>query len=151
MQHGSLELSQVLFDVRVLPAGDPEVKSEPVTAGPAGMVTKGLGHPQRYMVDYWVDPRGVEATPLANGGQQRTIEVTQVVYDDEGIRENYSDTPFQITMTAAEAQGALRDGIELRQQIDLPRGKGYLRVAVHDVASGRIGTAEIPVDVTGKP
>lgn len=146
MQHGSLELSQVIFDVRVLPEGDPEVKSEPVTPGPAGMVTRGLSHPHRYMVDYWIDPRGVEGKALPNGGQQREIEVTQVAYDDEGIRANYTDVPFEVTMTASEAQQALRDGIPLHQQIDLPKGKGFLRVAVHDLESGRIGTVEIPVD-----
>jgi VWFA-related protein len=36
MQHGSLELSQVNFDVRLLPGSDPAVKEETMTPGPAG-------------------------------------------------------------------------------------------------------------------
>ena len=147
MQHGSLELSQVNFEVRVLPASSPEVKGEPVTPGAAGTYAGSLKKPQRYMVDYWVDPRGVEGKPLANGMQERDIEVTQVVYDDEGIRENYTDVPLGVTLSAAELERARSQGIELHQQIDLPEGKGYLRVGVHDLVSGRIGTVEIPVDV----
>lgn len=147
MQHGSLALSQVNFDVRVLPVGDPEVKNEPATPGPAGMVTKGLKHSRRYMVDYWVDPRGVDDKLLPDGKQERDIEVTQVVYDDEGIRENYTDVPLGVTMSQAEVQKAQTQGIELHQQIDLPEGKGFLRMGIHDLISGRIGTVEIPVDV----
>jgi hypothetical protein len=147
MQHGSPELSQVTFDVRVLPASDPEVKGEAVTAGPAGMITKDLKHPQRYMVDYWVDPRGLDGKPLPNGLQERDIEVTQVAYGSEGIRENYTDVPLGVRLSPANLEQAQTQGIELHQQIDLPEGRGFLRVGVHDMISGRIGTVEIPVDV----
>ncbi|HEY6444952.1 MAG TPA: VWA domain-containing protein [Acidobacteriaceae bacterium] len=147
MQHGSPELSQVIFDVRVLPASDPEVKGEVVTAGPAGMITKDLKHTERYMVDYWVDPRGLDGKPLPKGLQERDIEVTQVAYGSEGIRENYTDVPVSVTLSPAKLEEAQREGVELHQQIDLPEGKGYLRIGVHDMISGRIGTVEIPVDV----
>lgn len=147
MQHGSMELSQVIFEVRVVPASDPEVSAEKPTQGPAGMVTKGLKHPQRYMVDYWVDPREVDAKPTADGRQERDIEVTQVAYDSEGIRENFTDTPMGVNLTPADVQKALQAGIPLHQEIDLPEGKGFLRVGVHDLVSGRIGTVEVPVDV----
>ncbi|MGC2636287.1 MAG: VWA domain-containing protein [Acidobacteriaceae bacterium] len=147
MQHGSPELSQVIFEVRLLPASDPEVKGETVTPGPAGLVTKDVKHPQRYMVDYWVDPRGLDDKPLPNGLQDRDIEVTQVAYDSEGIRENYTDVPLGVTLSPAKLEQARTHGIELHQQIDLPEGRGFLRVGVHDLISGRIGTVEIPVDV----
>ena len=147
MQHGSLELSQVNFDVRVLPEGDPEVQSEPVTPGPAGDMTEKMKHAQRYMVDYWVDPRGLEKTKLPDGRLESRVEVTQVAYDQEGIRENYNDTGMTIDLTPQQETQDLQAGLPLHEQIDLPRGKGYLRVGVRDVTSGRIGTVEIPVTV----
>jgi len=147
MQHGSLELSQVNFDVRVLPEGDPEVQGEPVTPGPAGDMTEKMKHAQRYMVDYWVDPRGLEKTKLPDGRLESRVEVTQVAYDQEGIRENYNDTGMTIDLTPQQETQDLQAGLPLHEQIDLPRGKGYLRVGVRDVTSGRIGTVEIPVTV----
>jgi len=35
----------------------------------------------------------------------------------------------------------------MHQEIDLPEGQVYLRIGVHDILSGRIGTVEIPVTV----
>jgi hypothetical protein len=102
------------------------------------------------MVDYWIDPQSVEDKPLPSGGQHAETEVTQVAYDSEGIRRNYTDTPFEVNMTAAEARNAMHAGIPLHLQIDLPQGKGFLRVGVHDLQSGRIGTVEIPIEVKNR-
>ncbi|MGC2621313.1 MAG: hypothetical protein WA414_19875, partial [Acidobacteriaceae bacterium] len=147
MQHGTLPLSQVLFDVRVLPVSDPEVKAEPVTAGPAGGMAKNMKRAQRYMVDYWVDPRSLEHAALPNGKQQTQLEVTEVAYDDEGIRLNYADRGFSLKLTAQQSAQDLRAGLALHEQIDLPPGKVWLRLGVHDLVSGRIGTVEVLVDV----
>jgi hypothetical protein len=147
MQHGSLPLSQVMFDVRVLPATDAAVKAEPVTAGPAGGTAKNLKHGQRYMVDYWVDPRGLDHKAMPNGKQQTQVEVTEVAYDEEGIRLNYADRGFSVDLTPQETARNLQGGLALHEQIDLPPGKDWLRVGVHDLLSGRIGTVEVLVDV----
>jgi hypothetical protein len=147
MQHGTLPLSQVMFDVRVLPVSDPAVNAEPVTAGPAGGMAKNLKHGQRYMVDFWVDPRGLDHNALPDGKQQTQVEVTEVAYDDEGIRQNYADRGFSLDLTPQQAARNLQAGLALHEQIDLPPGKVYLRVGVHDLLSGRIGTVEVLVDV----
>jgi VWFA-related protein len=147
MQHGTLPLSQVMFDVRVLPVTDPAVMAEPVTAGPAGDMAKNMKRAQRYMVDYWVDSRSLDHNALPNGKQQTQVEVTEVAYDDEGIRQNYADRGFSLDLTPQEAARNLQAGLALHEQIDLPPGKVYLRVGVHDLLSGRIGTVEVLVDV----
>jgi VWFA-related protein len=145
MQHGSPSLSQVIFDVRVLPATDPAVKNEPAPQGPAGAMAANLKNPQRYVIDYWIDPRGLDHKTLPDGSIESQVELTEVAYDDEGIRTNYADQALSLTQTAQQAATALHGGLGVHEEIDLPPGRVYLRVGVHDILSGRIGTAEIPV------
>jgi VWFA-related protein len=149
MQRGSPSLSQVIFNVRVLPASDPAVKNEPAAQGPAGSMAGTLKNPQRYVIDYWIDPRGLDHKTLPDGSIESQVELTEVAYDDEGVRANYADQGLSLTQTAQQAEKSLTGGLGVHEQIDLPPGRIYLRVGVHDLLSGRIGTAEIPV-VAGK-
>ena len=149
MQHGSPSLAQVVFDVRVLPATDPTVKNELPAQGPAGAMAATLKKPQRYIVDYWIDPRGLDQKTLPDGSVESQVELTEVAYDEEGIRMNYADQALGLKQTSGQAAQSLHTGIGVHEQIDLPPGRMYLRVGVHDLVSGRIGTAEIPV-VTGQ-
>ena len=146
MQHGTPPLSQVIFNVRVLPEGDPEVKSDTVAPGPAGATAASLKKPRRYMVDYWIDTRTLEHKTLPDGKLQMQVELTEVAYDDEGIRENYADRALELDQTQQQAAlAATRGGLPLHEQIDLPAGNVYIRVGVHDLLSGSIGTLEIPI------
>ncbi len=147
MQHGTLPLSQVTFEVRILPEGDPALGGEKATLERAAATPTGLKHPTHYLVDYWIDPREVDAKLLPDGKQHREIELTQVAYNDEGIRVNYTDIGLGVDLTDAQAAQAEHGGIRLHQEIDLPAGQDYLRVGVHDLLSGRIGTVEVPVGV----
>lgn len=151
MQHGTPPLSQVLFKVRVLPAGDPDLKTEVAASGPAGALASGLKKPQRYMVDFWIDPRTLEHTTSADGKVQSQVELTEVAYDEEGIRQNYADRALSIGQSPEQAAMAQQSGLPLHEQIDLPAGNVYLRIGVHDLFSGSIGTVEIPVVAGRKP
>jgi len=145
MQPGVLPQSQVLFQVRVVPAGDPALQGEKISPEPAGALAKTLKPPpQRYVADYSIDPRGFDANTLADGRMHREIEVTQVAYDADGARLNYTDQGFAIDTPAARSA---EQGIRLHQEIDLPAGKILFRIGVRDVSSGRIGTVEIPLEV----
>jgi hypothetical protein len=57
MQHGVLPLSQVPFQVRIVPASDPAVKDIKLSPDPAGGMAKTLKPPiQRYVADFTIDP-----------------------------------------------------------------------------------------------
>lgn len=150
MQHGVLPQSQVLFQVRVVPAGDPAVKDEPVSPQPVGALVRSLKPPLvRYVVDYTIDPRGFEFKDLPDGRQHRELGLTQVAYDSEGLRLNYTDGGFGVDTAPVVISGADagKQSIRLHQEIDLPVGAVYLRIGVHDLISGRIGNVEIPLRV----
>jgi hypothetical protein len=78
-----------------------------------------------------------------DGRRHTEVELTQVVYDVEGLRQNYTDVGLGVDTPAAQDH----DGIHLHQEIDLPAGKVYLRIGVHDLIGGQIGTVEIPLVV----
>ena len=104
MQHGVLPQSQVLFKVRLLPAGDPELKGEKLSPEPAGALVKTLKPPlQRYVADFTIDPRGFDSRPLSDGRVHREMELTQVAYDAEGIRLNYTDGGFEVDTPPAQS------------------------------------------------
>ena len=145
MQHGTPSLALVVFKVRVLPAGDPALGNETATAGPAGQMAAQLKNPRRFIVDFWIDPRGLDHKTMPDGSQQSQVELTEVAYDVGGIRVNYVDQALGVTQTREQAARSLEAGLPLHAQIDLPAQNTYLRVGVHDMLSGRIGTLEIPV------
>jgi VWFA-related protein len=144
MQHGVLPLSQVPFQVRVVPATDPVVKDVKLSPDPAGSLAKSLKPPvQRYVADFTIDPDGLGSRVLPDGRRHTEVELTQVAYDVEGLRENYTDAGLGVDTPPAQEH----DGIHLHQEIDLPAGKVYLRIGVHDLIGGHIGTVEIPLEV----
>ncbi len=146
MLHGSLPLSQVIFEVRVLPAGDPALHGVQPAAGPAGKPEKPLQEPvRRYMIDYSIDPHRLAFAELPDGKLRAELEVAQAVYDVDGKRVNYSDTGLEVDLTAQDLARAMRLGIPVHEEIDLPAGDVYVRMGVRDATSGRLGTVEIGV------
>ena len=153
MQRGAPELSEVLFRARVHPADAATVKTVAATAGavgPDGAMASQLKNPARYVVDYWVHPERLEMSTLPDGRRQAKVELTEVVYNRLGIRQNYADTGLEVDLTPADAQQDQRDGIHLQQPIDVPAGEVmFLRLGVRDIASGRIGTLEMALNAGG--
>ncbi len=148
LQRGAPPLSQIVFEARVLSADDPAAKAVKVAAGPAGEMAQTLKAPvRRYLVDFAIDPHAIAWTALPNSGAHADIEVAMVAWDADGKRLNYTDHAFAANLDPAESKKALSSGLPLHQEIDLPAGTIYLRVAVRDRASGRIGSMEIPLRV----
>lgn len=153
MQHGVLPQSAVLFQVRIVPASDPAVKGEAISPQPAGSLVQSLKPPLvRYVADYTLDPADFMFRTLPDGRQHREMELTQVAYYPEGQRINYTDGLFGVD-TAPIPENVTdwtgRQGIRMHQEIDLPAGNLFLRIGVHDLLSGRIGTLEVPLKVVG--
>jgi hypothetical protein len=145
LQHGTLPVCQVPFTVRVIPvADDPDGQNAAVGAEGGGLLAaKVKGRVTRYVAEFSIDPAGVDFRALPDGRQHREIELTQVLYDPEGIRINYNDFGMGFDSTT-EASG---EPIHLSQQIDVPAGQSYLRLGVSDLLSGKIGTLEIALNV----
>jgi hypothetical protein len=55
---------------------------------------------------------------------------------------------FEIKLNPALYQQVARLGLPMHQEIDLPPGHIFLRVVLHDMDGGLIGSSEIPLSVT---
>jgi hypothetical protein len=67
-----------------------------------------------------------------------------IAYDLDGRRVNYLDRGFQMGLRPEQYAGILANGIPIRLALDLPPHRVFLRIAVHDLASGKVGSIEIP-------
>jgi hypothetical protein len=150
MEPGIPPLSQVIFEARVLAAGDPALHGLQPTPGAAGKPTEPLKGPvTRYFVDYSIDPHQLELKDLPDGRRQAELEITQELYDGAGQRVNSTDAGLEVTLTPAQMAVDLKTGVRVRQEIDVPGENVSLRLGVRDASSGRIGTVEVPVGRTG--
>ena len=146
--HGAPPSTQILFQARVLPAGDPLLQGTKIPAGPGGELNASLKGPlQRLVVDLTVDPHTLHYDSTPDGALHSQVEFMLVAYDGDSHRINYLDKGFQLNLMAAQIQQTMQTGIRIRLPLDLPAGQFSLRIAVHDLAAERAGSLEVPVTV----
>lgn len=151
LERGAPPLSQILFEARVLAASDPAARDVKTAPGPAGELASHLRGPvTRYLVDFSIDPHGIEWTALKGGEAHGELEVSMVAWNGEGERVNYTDKGIAFNLNPAQAAAVAKSGLPIHQEIDLPAGDVYLRIAVHDLRSGKIGSMEAPLEVAKK-
>jgi VWFA-related protein len=148
---GAPPSTQILFQARVLPATDPQLQSVKLEEGPAGELSASLKQPvHRYVADLAVDPHNLTFEELPDGTRRTQVELALVAYDVESRRVNYVDRGLQMTMKPEQYAHTMATGLPFHLAIDLPAGQLALRIAVHDSASGNIGSVEIPLAVATK-
>jgi hypothetical protein len=149
--HGAPLATQLSFVARVLPASDPLFQGATLTKGPVGNLAATVKGPvHRYVVDLVLDVHGLVFETATGGKHVADLEFALVAYDEEGTRLNYLEHSFQLTLTADRYPRLMTTGVPIRAELDLPEGQGSLRIAIHDLASGRAGSLEVPVTVTAR-
>lgn len=132
--HDAPAASELLFRVHIVPS-----KNEPVVPSQTSL--------NRYALDFTIDARSLTLNTLADGSSRAQVEFIVIAYDRDGRRLNSSDTGFAFHLRADQYEDAIRNGIPKRLDFDFPPGQIYLRVAVHDLLSNRIGSVEFPLNV----
>jgi VWFA-related protein len=149
---GAPPFSEIIFKVRVLGYNDPSFAGVAPQPGPAGEVSPKVKGPlQRYAVDYAADMHAASLTETADGLHHASIEFLAIAYDRDGTRLNAVDKSFQFNLPPEKMAQVMQKGLPMHQEIDLPAGEVYLRAAVHDLNSDRIGSVEIPLLVKPTP
>ena len=144
-QHGAPVASQILFKARVLDPDDPSLKGARLPQGPAGEMAASPGQfPRRIIVDIRADAAEMALDQEPSGFRSGKIEFVLIAYDLDGRRVNYLDRGFQVGLRPEQYAGILANGIPIRLALDLPPHRVFLRIAVHDLASGKVGSIEIP-------
>jgi VWFA-related protein len=146
MLRGAPSSSEIVFKVRVLPASDPLFKALPVLSGTAGDLSPKVKRPlQRYCLDYAADLHAAALSETTDGVHHASIEFVAVAYDRDGSRLNAVDKAYAVNLAGDKYTQVMQKGLQIHQEIDLPSGEVYLRTAVHDLNSDRIGAIEVPL------
>ena len=135
----------------MIAASDPAAKGMTIAPEPAGIESRNLtlnGTKARYLVDYAVDAHRLAFTTTPGGVRNARIEFAVVAYDGDGKLLNHADQGIAIQLNPALYEQVARVGLPMHQEIDLPAGHVYLRVVVHDMNGGLMGSSEIPLTVT---
>lgn len=134
--------------MRVLPFSETSLKGAAAQTETAGDLSPKVKGPlERYALDYAADLHNASITETPDGLNHASLEFVAVAYDRDGARLNYIDKAFTVNMNEDQYKQAMQKGLQIHQQIDLPAGEVYLRAAIHDLTSDRVGSVEIPLMV----
>jgi hypothetical protein len=143
MMRGSLDATQILFKVRAAQAVATEV-SLPANNQPD---PKQMKPPyRRYSIAYTIDIHGIQFTQTPDGNYRAAFEYGIRVYNADGDEiVNSSSKTVNPIVPPAVYQSMLRTGAAAHDEIDVPAtGNYFLRIAVHDLTTDRVGALEVP-------
>jgi VWFA-related protein len=146
IQRGAPLAVQIQFKARVLPADDPLLKGFQPKSGPAGLAS--VKPPvTRYCLDYAIHTNEITAEIGPDHLYHSALELLAIAYDPDGKPLNIVDHPFQFALKPEEYEKLVHGGLNLREEIDVPQGEIYLRLAVHDLFTDQLGSLEVPIGV----
>ncbi len=129
--------------VRIIAAGAPALKSRedkmlPHLTGPA----------VHYTIEYAINPAQIQFYSSADTYRSR-LALSVIAYDEDGKMLNSDVGAFARPLSPEVYAAVQRDSLHIRTGIDLPPGKVFLRVGVHDLTTDKTGSFEIPLEVNG--
>jgi len=147
MMHGAPGSTEILYKVRVLPAGPIEdLVAESNVLSPFGL-KKAAGRFQRYVVDFDADAKDMLFPPNPDGSYNCKVEfVVQVYQQSDGQLVNTATKALVANLSLAQRNRLIHAGFPFHEEVSVPISGDYtLRIGVHDFNSDRIGSVEVPV------
>jgi VWFA-related protein len=148
---GAPPSTQILIQARVLPEGDPAVTGPLPDKNLKENPTRAFkGAPHRYVADLGLQLGDLTFAEGAGGARTARLEIALVAYNKDGQPVNSLGRQFDLNLPAAQFEqiSAAGKDIPVRLEVDLPSGADVVRAVVYDATSARIGSLEIPVQVT---
>lgn len=71
--------------------------------------------------------------------------MTLVAYDHEGKILNWLVKSMDMSLEPQLYAAFEQDGVQLHQEIDVPKEDVFLRTGIYDLGTGKAGTLEIPL------
>jgi VWFA-related protein len=147
MMHGGPDPAEILFKVRIRPASTPP-EDTPLQTNQANPDPKVNVHgPYReYGVDLVPDPHAVSCRQEPSGNRHCAIEVWTFIYNSDGEKLITASNRLHTYLTPADYAKLLVGGMAFHQEISVPvKGQYYLRTAIHDMVSDKVGAVEVPI------
>jgi VWFA-related protein len=106
---------------------------------------------RRYLIDVAADGHDVQITPTGDGRYTFQVEMRTFVYDGSGRVVSVAMEKERGNLTPSSLANMLRVGLPFRQEVSVPaNGEYYLRTSLHDLATDRYGSVEMPVAAVAK-
>jgi VWFA-related protein len=147
MQRGGPDATQIPFTIQAVVAqNQPNSARASDRVGEQAMSLKDTV--VRYDFHWKVDPKTLSFTTTANGLHHVEVDATVAAYDVDGkvINNIYSTLP--LNLNDAQYSRLLKDGLPMKQSLDIPAGTVYLRAGLVDSESGHTGATEFPLLVS---
>jgi VWFA-related protein len=142
MIYGAPSATQIIFKIAVDRSPEEQETLAPGNTSP----TKAKGPFQLFNVQYAVSRNSIEFLKGSDGTHQGAIGFDVLVYNQDGVIVNSATSLIKANLSTEAFDKLLTLGVQFKQPISIPvKGKYYLRVGIHDIASNRVGAVEIPV------
>lgn len=100
-----------------------------------------------YQLNAIVDFSTLQFSPDAEGKMHGVVDVATVIYDKNGKVLDSRNDRATLALDDARYQAMLKSGMRYHQIVALPdKGDGYVRVAVHDAMTDKLGTVQMAMD-----
>ncbi|MDE3186633.1 MAG: VWA domain-containing protein [Acidobacteriota bacterium] len=146
MQRGAPDATQIPFRVRVRQA-----MQQPDPAKPSGLLGNNAANLKGPLVRYdfhWnVDANSIQFTPAGNGMERGEVDATIYAYDADGRILNNVYAILPLNLTAAQYSELMKNGLPMKQSLDVPAGVVHLRAGLVDPSTGHTGSTEFQLDV----
>jgi VWFA-related protein len=154
MMHGGPDPAEILFKVRIRPAAAPP-EATPLSSNHSNPdpKVKVEGPFKEYGLDLVPDAHAVSCPITPTGTHRCALEVSTYVYDRDGQLLIMAHNALSQSMSAADYARlqASGTGMAFHQEVSVPvKGQYYLRTAIHDLNSDRVGAVEVPVSAVAR-
>ncbi len=152
MMHGGPDPAEILFKVRIRPSSMP-AQETPLASNQSNPdpKVKVEGPFKAYGVDLVPDARAMSCRVEPSGNRHCSIEVWTFIYNSDGQKLITASNRLHTYMTPADYAKLLTGGMAFHQEISVPvKGQYFLRTAIHDMNSDRVGAVEVPIQAVAK-
>jgi hypothetical protein len=101
----------------------------------------------RYDFHWSVDLNSIAFTSTSNGLHHAEVDATLAAFDAGGTILNNIYASLPLNLNDAQYARLLKNGLTMKQTLDVPTGIVYLRAAVLDPSNGHTGATEFPLTV----
>ena len=105
---------------------------------------------KKVRITYKIDIRGLEFADTAEHTKHAVIDCIAVAFTRQGAPVGQISNTMDATLPLAEYESALRTGLSVHQELELPPGEYEVRLGVMDHGSQKIGTLDAPLLVAMK-
>jgi hypothetical protein len=139
MSFGMPNFDQILFKVLV----EPTAVQPPTGAAIAGSSARLVGPVTRYGVDFAIPMADLLFASTPDGSHYGTVTLALYAHNRSGQTVNSIEQSIEIKLTDEAYAKASQNGLQLHQELDVPKSEIWLRIGVYDPANMRVGTMEI--------